>query len=185
MLGMLIHPTLTATPAGEPLGLADLQIWTRPLADLGKHTRRWLIELLFKVLKSGCRFEDRQLETAKRLQRCLIVDLVVAWRILYMTTVGRQQPHLACTALFEDDEWKALYCYVNQTTQLPQEVPTLQTVVRMVAKLGGFLGRKHDGEPGIKTFWLGLHRLTDITAAWRLFNPQLKKSRKSYGSCEI
>jgi len=63
---------------------------------------------------------------------------------------------------------------------LPQEVPTLQTVVRMVAKLGGFLGHKHDGEPGIKTFWLGLHRLTDI-AAWRLFNPQLKKSRKSYG----
>lgn len=145
------------------------------------YTRRWLIELLFKVLKSGCRFEDRQLETVKRLQRCLIVDLVVAWRILYMTTVGRQQPHLACTALFEDDEWKALYCYVNHTTQLPQDVPTLQAVVRMVAKLGGFLGRKHDGEPGIKTFWLGLHRLTDITAAWRLFNPQRKKSRKSYG----
>jgi len=124
-----------------------------------------------------------RLETVKRLQRCLIVDLVVAWRILYMTTVGRQQPHLACTALFEDDEWKALYCYVNKTTQLPPEVPTLQAVVRMVAKLGGFLGRKHDGEPGIKIprTGLGLHRLTDITAAWRLFNPKRKKSRKSYG----
>lgn len=145
------------------------------------YTRRWLIELLFKVLKSGCRFEDRQLETAERLQRCLVVDLVVAWRILYMTTVGRQQPDLPCTALFEDDEWKALYCVVNKTTQLPKAVPTLQAVVRMVAKLGGFLGRKHDGEPGVKTFWLGLHRLTDITTAWRLFNPQLKKSRKSCG----
>ena len=147
------------------------------------YTRRWLIELLFKVLKSGCRFEDRQLETADRLQRCLVIDLVVAWRILYMTTIGRELPNLPCTTLFEDDEWQALYGFVNQTTVLPQGVPSLQAAIRMVAKLGGFLGRKSDGEPGSKTLWLGLHRLNDITTAWRLFNPQRKKSKKTRKSC--
>jgi hypothetical protein len=143
------------------------------------YTQRWLIELFFKVLKSGCRFEDRQLETAERLERCLVIDLIVAWRILYMTQVGRELPDLPCTVLFEDDEWQALYCFVNQTTVLPKEVPTLQSAVRMVAKLGGFLGRKRDGEPGIQTLWLGLQRLHDITAAWRLFRqprPQIKKN---------
>jgi hypothetical protein len=38
----------------------------------------------------------------------------------------------------------------------------------MIASLGGFLGRKGDGEPGVKTIWLGLGRLHDISETWKL-----------------
>ncbi len=54
-----------------------------------------------------------------------------------------------------------LYCVVNQTKTLPDKPPTLQEAVRLLAKLGGFLGRKHDGEPGVKVLWRGLQKLNE------------------------
>lgn len=145
------------------------------------YTRRWLIELLFKTLKSGCRIEDRQFETADRIKRCLPIDLVVAWRIVFMTYMGREYPNLPCTVIFEDDEWQALYCFVKQTTKLPAKPPTLSEATRMVASLGGFLGRKSDGEPGITVLWRGLQRLNDITRTWRLLRPIPKSQEKLMG----
>jgi len=139
---------------------------------------RWLIEILFKILKSGCEFEKRQLDTDDRLERCLVIDLIVAWRILYMVKIGREHPNLPCSTLFEDDEWQALYCYVNKTTNLPEHLPSLQQAIRMVAKLGGFLGRKSDGDPGVTVLWRGLHRLNDITQSFRLFYANPKSQGK-------
>lgn len=133
------------------------------------YQQRWLIELLFKILKSGCQFEKRQLETADRLHRCLIIDLIVAWRILFTLRFGRQYPNLPCSVLLETDEWQALFCYHHQTTVLPRSEPSLEEMITIIAKLGGFLGRKNDGPPGITTLWRGLHRLTDIVNAFRLF----------------
>ena len=49
-----------------------------------------------------------------------------------------------------------------------QKAPTLREAIRMIALLGGFLGRKGDGEPGVKTIWRGLRRLHDIAATWKL-----------------
>jgi hypothetical protein len=46
--------------------------------------------------------------------------------------------------------------------------PTLREAIRRGAGLGGFLGRKCDGEPGSQTSWLGLLRLGDIAAMWRV-----------------
>jgi Transposase Tn5 dimerisation domain len=40
--------------------------------------------------------------------------------------------------------------------------------MRMVAGLGGFLGRKSDGEPGTKSPWLGLQQLDVATAMWKI-----------------
>ncbi len=70
-----------------------------------------------------------------------------------------------------DSEWQALYAKVNKTTILPGDPPSLQTAVRWIAKLGGFLGRKSDGEPGVKVLWRGLRRLEDLAAMWELFRP--------------
>jgi hypothetical protein len=127
---------------------------------------RWQIELFHKVLKSGCRVEDRQLDTVEKLIRCLMVDAIIAWRILLLTKLGREVPELPCTVVFDEYEWKALYYFVNKTQQLPDQEPTLQEAIRMVAKLGGFLGRKRDGQPGSITIWRGLIRLHDIVEAW-------------------
>lgn len=135
------------------------------------YTIRWQIELFHKVLKSGCRVEKRQLETVEQLIRCLMVDVVVAWRILLLTKLGREVPELPCTVVFDEYEWKALYYFVNKTSRLPAKEPTLQEAIRMVAKLGGFLGRKCDGEPGSITIWRGLIRLNDIVEAWQNLPP--------------
>jgi len=123
------------------------------------YTRRWGIEVYHRTLKSGCRIKDRQLEKADRLETCLGVDMVVAWRIYHLTMLGREVPDAACTVFFNDDEWKALCCYVNKTPEPPAEPPTLMAAILMVATMGGFLGRKSDGFPGAQTLWRGLQRL--------------------------
>lgn len=120
------------------------------------YTGRWGIEVYHRTLKSGCRIEDRQLETAARLEACLGVDMVVAWRIYYLTMLGREQPDLPCTVFFKEIEWKALCCYVHRTPVPPEEPPSIRKVVFMIGALGGHLGRTGDGFPGTQTLWRGL-----------------------------
>ena len=140
---------------------------------------RWGIEVYHKTLKSGCQVEERQLGTADSLEACLAIDMVVAWRIFHLTKLGRETPEAPCTVFFEDAQWKALVGYKTQTPIPPEKPPTLGEAMRMVATLGGFLGRKSDGHPGTKTLWLGLQRLDDLTEMWKicinLFAPQLSK----------
>lgn len=131
---------------------------------------RWQIEIFHKVLKSGCRVEDRQLERVDRLQRVVAIDMIVAWRILYLTKLGRENSSNSAAEILAEHEWKALYCFVHKTTQLPDQPPSLQEAIGMIARLGGFLGRKRDGFPGNICLWRGLHRLHDISATWLLFN---------------
>jgi len=120
------------------------------------YSGRWGIEVYHRTLKSGCRIKDRQLETANRLETCLGVDMVVAWRIYYLTMIGRERPELPCTVFFKEVEWKALCCFVNETPIPPKEPPSIGKAVFMVASLGGHLGRKGDGFPGTQTLWRGL-----------------------------
>jgi hypothetical protein len=75
---------------------------------------------------------------------------------------------------FAEAEWKALACHHQYTSQPPQAPPTLGEAMRMVAKFGGFLGRKGDGHPGATVIWRGLNRLSDITATFLLFYPSLR-----------
>ena len=134
------------------------------------YARRWGIEIYHRTLKSGCKLEDRQLGHANRLGNCLAVDWVVAWRIYFLTRQGRETPEIPGNVFFEDDEWKALTCFITQQPEPPQRPPTLRTMIRMTAGLGGFLGRKGDREPGTQTMWHGLQRLNDITEAYRIVN---------------
>jgi len=151
------------------------------------YAERWGIEVYHRTLKSGCRIETRQLGSADRIEACLAIDLVVAWRILHLTKLGREHPDVSCTAYFEELQWKALVSFVNRSLKLPPQPPTLREATRMVAALGGFLGRKGDGEPGTQTLWLGLQRLDDITLAYRIFSEQFAQpppavsSRDTYG----
>lgn len=131
------------------------------------YTLRWGIEVYHRVLKSGCRIEDRQLDDADRIENCLAIDLVVAWRIFWLVKQGRETPNVPCTVILQDDEWKAL-CAVVHEAPPPLTPPPLRDAVRMIAKLGGFLGRKNDGEPGTTTLWRGLNRLDGIVIGFRL-----------------
>lgn len=81
--------------------------------------RRWGIEVYHRILKSGCRVEARQLENAHRLGNCLAIDMIVAWRIQYLATVGQQTPDVPCTVYFTDSEWKALTTFTTRTKTPP------------------------------------------------------------------
>lgn len=134
------------------------------------YSKRWGIETFHKVVKSGCRIEERQLRTVARLENCLAIDLVIAWRIQHLTMLGRETPELPCTVFFDDNQWKSLYAFIaRDPLAVPKDTPTINEVMRKAATLGGFLGRKHDGEPGVKVLWIGLQRLEDIAAAWVAF----------------
>ena len=115
---------------------------------------RWEIELFFLILKEGCRIEALQLGQVGRIETALALYMLVAWRINRLMRLGRSLPQLPADLLFEVDEWQA--AYVLNKKKPPKEVPSLNTVVRLIAQLGGFLGRKGDGEPGAKTLWLGM-----------------------------
>ena len=147
------------------------------LEKVAWYAQRWQIEVLHKVLKSGCQIEQRQLHTATRLERALAVDLVVAWRLLALCKSAREAPDAAVSAWLEQAEWEALYCQVHQRTVPPKSPPTVRQAVRWIAGLGGFMGRKSDGEPGPVTLWRGLQRLHDLTAMWRLFHDKKRRHK--------
>jgi hypothetical protein len=137
------------------------------------YSYRWLIERYHYVLKSGCGIEKLQLETAERLEMALATYSIVAWRLLYITYEARLATDASCEIMLEPPEWQALYATIHHKNYPHSYPPTLGEAVGWIAKLGGFLGRKHDGVPGVKTLWRGLRRLDDITMGWLLFN-QLK-----------
>lgn len=132
------------------------------------YSYRWLIERYHYVLKSGCGMEKLQLETAQRLEMALATYSIVAWRLLWLTYSARCSPDDPCEQVLEPYEWQALYATIHKRIYPHKTPPTLAQVVRWIAQLGGFLGRKGDGEPGVKVLWLGLTRLHDITQTWLL-----------------
>jgi hypothetical protein len=131
---------------------------------------RWMVEILFRVLKSGCRVERRRFEDLDRLLPCLAVYLIVAWRTLYVCRLGRSCPEISCEAVFEPAEWQSVYQVVKRQPP-PKRAPKLQEMVRLVAQLGGYVNRKRADEPGPQTVWLGLQRLHDIALCWQVFGP--------------
>ena len=131
---------------------------------------RWQIEIYFRVLKSGCRVEARQFETAERYLPCLAVYLVISWRVLYVLMLGRTCPELPCDLVFSEAEWKAVYLVVRRQ-EPPPTAPPLGELVALIGRLGGHLGRRRDGPPGPKAMWIGLQRTMDFALAYRTFRP--------------
>jgi len=152
-------------PAGKPPLIWRL-LTNRPVnsADqaielLDWYLCRWEIEMLFDVLKVGCEVEKLQLNHKDRIEKALMLYLIVAWRVLYLMRLGRQCPELSAALVFDTLEWKAVYGLNDQP--IPESPPPLNDVLRQLAMLGGFLARKSDGEPGAKSIWRGLQRLQD------------------------
>lgn len=130
---------------------------------------RWVIERYHYTLKQGCSVEKLQLEEAGRIDKAIAIYSIIACRIMALTYIVRVEPEKPCTIALSDDEWKALYCYSKKTTIVPIHPPTIYQAVRMIAQMGGFLGRKGDGEPGLKTIWLGLRDLNHAVQMYSIF----------------
>jgi hypothetical protein len=135
---------LTNREAGTQAAAVELIDWYRA---------RWEIEILFNVLKNACKVEALQLGSIEQLERALALFMVVAWRIAHLMRLGRTCPDLDADLFFDPDEIQAAYLLRDK---VPPAKPRLNEVLRQIACLGGFLARKGDGEPGVKTIWLGL-----------------------------
>jgi transposase Tn5 family protein len=85
--------------------------------------------------------------------------------------VSRAIPEAPCTALLEPEEWQALYCAIQMTPTPPATPPPLRQAVHWIGRLGGFLARRGDGEPGVTVLWSGFQHLTDLTFMYRIMRP--------------
>jgi hypothetical protein len=157
------------------LSTLPLEDGATAILQVQRYSRRWEIELFHKTLKSGCRVEARQLENAQRLGRCLVLDMIVAWRVQALSKAGRgEHADQPVSQWLEIHEWQALWCYIHQQTRAPETPPSTFQAMRWVAQLGGFLGRRQDGHPGAMTLWRGLQRLEGFACAYLLFSTPQK-----------
>jgi len=163
---------------GDGTDVSWLLITTLPIGTLEQITQiidyylaRWVAEIYFRTLKTGCRVEAIQLETIQRLANCLAFYHIIAWRVVHLTYLNRAAPKLPCTAVFDEHEWKPAWCVVTKKP-LPPKPPTLAQFMSLLAELGGYNNRAKEPAPGPQPIWTGLRRMTDLAIAWLTFGPQ-------------
>jgi len=159
----VIHISEDTPPAdGKPLEwflLTTIDIKSAEDAiNCVKHYRlRWRIEDWHRVFKSGCRTEDIAHKTAERLKRAIAINIVIAWRIMLMTLLGRVSPELPPDVMFSDLEIEVLNAYAQKKSLDPPD--SVGAAVKLVAKMGGYLGRAGDPPPGHQIMWRGYKKL--------------------------
>jgi len=123
------------------------------------------------ALKSGCRIEKTQMKTAERIKILLPFFSVVAARLVALTYWARTEPNAACTVALSDLEWRVAWQFTHKR-RVPAgtPTPTIAEAVRMIGRMGGHLGRKGDGMPGLRSLWKGwrdLQLLADYHQTFR------------------
>jgi hypothetical protein len=162
------------TPEGEEpihwILVTSLEALTLQQASdlIGYYLVRWEIEVFHKILKSGCTVEKLQFEQPERLVPCICVYMIIAWRIHFLTKLGRHCPQLPCSTVFEEAEWKAVVRILKGPEAVHTE-PSLGEFNQMVGRLGGHLNRKGDGAPGPQTMWRGMDRVRQWALCWTAF----------------
>jgi hypothetical protein len=171
----VVWVTEPVAPEGvEPL---DWMLWTtlpvgtveEALTVVEYYRRRWRIEDFHRTLKEGCRVERTQLKTAARIETLVAYSSAVAVRLLQITHWARTEPTRPCTEVLTEDEWRVLWARIHNV-HLPegQEPPTMREAVRMIGRLGGHLGRKCDGLPGVRSLWKGWYVLQLLVEGYHI-----------------
>lgn len=137
------------------------------------YTFRWLIERFHYVLKSGTRIEALQLKDAESLQKAISVYGMAAFSVMQLTYTSRHHPDMNCEAVLTKAQWQTLYMLMHHTTEIPKQPPTLHQAVMWIAKLGGYLARKSDGPPGLKTVWQGYQQLCHAASVYELMTQKI------------
>jgi hypothetical protein len=165
------HPPAKAKPI-EWFVLTTIEVRSPALAEqcLRWYCLRWRIEDFHRVLKSGCRIEDLAHVSAQRLRRAIAINLVIAWRIMLMTLLGRETPQLPPEVLFSDIELRTLRAYAKKKRVKPPSL--LGEAVRLVAQIGGYLGRNHDPPPGHQLLWQGYTEFQFMCLGFALLEDQ-------------
>jgi hypothetical protein len=160
-------------PAGvkEPidwmlLTTVETESFEQACQRLSCYCRRWGIEVYHRTIKSGCRIEDRRLQDADSLEACLAIDLVVGWRVHWLTQIGREKPDTPCDQILKEEEWRVLSAWA--THKRAETAPPTQQATRWIGKLGGWLARGKQDQPGTTCVWRGLVRLQSMSQGYLL-----------------
>ena len=140
------------------------------------YSLRWLVERYHYTLKSGCQLEALQLRSVQALEKTLLVYTMVAWRLLWLTYIGRVAPDLSCEVAFTTQEWQILHI-ATDTTPVPDQPPSVQTAIQQLARLGGHRGWASSGPPGVKVLWRGWSKLQTMVTFVRRATAVSKRSR--------
>jgi hypothetical protein len=152
-----INPPRGVVPAHWVLLTSEpVESFSAAWTILAHYEKRWLIEEYHKALKTGCRLESRQYETAKRLEAITGVLGILAVRLLQLKLVARVEPTKPADQVVPR-KWIAMLRGLRK--RKPTSPWTVAEFYRELAKLGGFLGRKSDGEPGWITLWRGFEKM--------------------------
>jgi len=161
-------------PQGEEA--IDWLLWTTEPARTKKqilavaraYAFRWRVEDFHLVWKQGCRVEQLQLETRPRLEKALVLYAGVAVRVVQLRDLARREPTAPCTEVLTEDEWQVLYAHsTGAVPTAATPVPTIEQASKWIGRLGGHLGRKRDGMPGVRTLWRGWRDLALLVAGYR------------------
>lgn len=165
-----------AREVNAPAGTAEPILWrlltTEPaetfqeaLTVVRYYSRRWLIEEIHLILKSGCRIEEVRFHTAERIEKVLALYGPVAVLILQLREFSRLEPEAPCTRVLDEPTWRMLYGIAHRRpTPKATPPPTMREAVLWIGRLGGHLGRKGDGMPGVRVLWRGWRDLCVFTS---------------------
>ncbi len=168
----VVHAQEQKSPAGvKPLEwclLTSREISTVTDAErcLADYALRWRIEDWHRVLKTGCRVEDLAHQRVERLERAIAINLVIAWRIMVMTLLGRDVPELPAEILFSDVEIRVLGAWAHTVRAKPPM--TLGEAMLLVARIGGYTNRNNDPPPGHELMWYGYQNLNLMCMGFEL-----------------
>ena len=123
---------------------------------------RWKVEEFHMGLKTGCLIERAQFETMHSFENFVAISTVAAWRMLVLRDAARS----GAPSLSEEILTKIQRSILRHEFPKLAASPTARDWMRALAKLGGFFGRKSDGEPGWRTLWWGWRRLCDLEEGW-------------------
>jgi hypothetical protein len=137
------------------------------------YTYRWLIERFHYVLKSGTKIEELQLKDAESLQKAIAVYSMAAFRVMQLVYESRHHPEVSCEVVLTKAQWQTLHMLIHNNNQIPKKPPSLQQAVMWIGRLGGHLGRKSDGPPGLKTVWQGYQQLCHAASVYELMNQKI------------
>lgn len=171
-------------PSGEE-PISWVLVTTLPINSLDEiltiirlYANRFKIEVFFRTLKTGCKVEELRLEKLKRILPCLALYMIIAWRIMFLTMIGRHHSDLPCTNFFDESEWQTVYILVKKKKP-PEKPPTINEIIMLIACLGGHIANSKKRPPGAEVIWRGLNIMRIASMTVQCYNNVEKKGVKS------
>jgi hypothetical protein len=164
-------------PSGmEPLEWVLLTTWPVPSAQearrvVGWYAKRWQIEVLHRIWKSGCAVEQRRLQNTRSTQVMIVLDLLVAVMLLGLVSKSRLEPEASTEGWLTPEQCTVLRTkFESVKTKTAGRPLSIAQAVRWISQLGGHRGAPSSPPPGAEALWRGIIRLQDLTQGWLLAN---------------